>query len=165
MSAFSGRALGLGLAASIAAVPASLACPIERSRYHDNGNVASIEFRPTGQSAAVTNTFRMLVGSVAFDGVVLWTQGIARPNGVLSYQCPDGDVTGPELDACTLWQGVIYTSDAAGKIGLLPAEGTEAPQTLVLADLAYGMTRSASYAANRFSQSPGDVFTLEGCRE
>ena len=39
------------------------------------------------------------------------------------YKCPKGDVTGAELAVCTVWQGVIYTSDDKGNIELLPAEG------------------------------------------
>ena len=33
-------------------------------------------------------------------------------------QCPTGDVTGPEYDRCTVWQGVIYTADETGNVEL-----------------------------------------------
>ena len=74
------------------------------------------------------------------------------------------DVTGDELDACTVWQGVIYTADAAGAIGLLPKRG-DAPETLVFPDLGPSLQLSAAYGANGFSKVPWDVFALKGCQE
>ena len=65
----------------------------------------------------------LLDNDVVLDGIVQWSDGVARPNGMLMHKCPEGDVTGAELAVCTVWQGVIYTSDDKGNIELLPAEG------------------------------------------
>ena len=44
-----------------------------------------------------------------------------RPNGIVMYNCPEGDVTGDDLEACTVWQGLIYGVSAAGQVdNLLP---------------------------------------------
>jgi hypothetical protein len=145
--------------------PALAACPIELAVYRDVDNVASIDFRPTGENAAVTNTFRLLIDGIVLDGIVMWTEAVPRPNGVLGYKCPSGDVTGQELDACTLWQGVIYASDEAGNVALLPAEGSTAPKSLILSDLAHSLRVSAAYDAAGFKRLPGDVFVLSGCQE
>lgn len=146
--------------------PALAACPVELATYADMENAAELEFTQTIESATVTNSFRMLLGNdVVLDGVVMWTQGVARPNGMLMHECPEGDVTGAELDACTVWRGVIYTSDDKGNIGLLPAEGADAPQTLVLPDLAHSMSNSAVHGADGVADAISDVFALKTCQE
>ena len=146
--------------------PALAACPVELAVYDDLEVAASVEFQPVGEQAAVTNKFRMLLdNSVVLDGIVMWSEGVARPNGMLMYKCPEGDVTGEELAACTVWQGVIYTSDEFGNIDLLPGEGAAAPQKLVFADLGHALRNSSVYGANGFSKVPWDVFALKGCQE
>ncbi|TPL03311.1 hypothetical protein FJ938_18365 [Mesorhizobium sp. B2-4-14] len=146
-------------------------CPIELAVYGDaqSGGESSgseIDFTPTGTSATVTNTFRLVLdNNVVLSGIVMWTQGAPRPNGSLMYKCPEGDATGQELAACTLWGGVIYTGDDKGTIGLLPAEGIEAPKTLVLPDLGPVLRQSSAFGGSGFSKIPSDVFALKGCQE
>ncbi|MEQ1951685.1 hypothetical protein [Mesorhizobium sp. CN2-181] len=161
------RAAHFAVAFGLAAVPslAVAACPIELSTYRDVENAGSLEFRPTGGNATVTNSFRLIVGEVVLDGVVMWSDGVGRPNGMLGYKCPVGDVTGSELEACTVWQGVIYTSDASGTIGLLPDEGKDAPQKLVLSDLEHSLRFSPVSAVTSLAKLPWDVFVLSGCQE
>jgi hypothetical protein len=90
---------------------------------------------------------------------------VARPHGSLMYKCPTGDVTGDELAACTLWEGVVYSADDKGNIALLPAEGMDAPKTLIFPDLGPSLQMSAAYGENGFSKVPSDVFSLKGCQE
>ncbi|HHZ10831.1 MAG TPA: hypothetical protein GX405_18845 [Rhizobiales bacterium] len=150
----------------VAAVPAVADCAIERATYRDLEDAASVEFTPTGEGAAVTNTFRMVLESdVVLDGVVMWSEGVGRPYGMLTHNCPEGDSTGAELAACTMWEGVIYTSDDFGNIELLPPEAADAPQKLIFPDLAPSLRHSAVYGANGFSRVPWDVFKLSGCQE
>ncbi|MER8549663.1 hypothetical protein [Mesorhizobium sp. M0684] len=142
------------------------ACPLELAVYGDPEDAAEIDFRPTGESAAVTNSFKMVLDNgVVLDGIVMWTEGAARPHGSLMYKCPAGDVTGDELAACTVWEGVIYTADDQGNIALLPGEGKDAPKKLILPDLGASLQMSAAYSANGFSKVPWDVFALKGCQE
>jgi hypothetical protein len=155
----------LGILASSAA-PALAACPMELSVYGERDGVAEINFTPTLNRAVVTNTFRMLLeDDLALDGIVMWTEAVPRPSGMLMYKCPQGDVTGAELAVCTVWQGVIYTSDDKGNIELLPAEGAEAPAKLIFPDLARSLQRSAAFDADELSKVPWDVFALKGCQE
>ena len=150
----------------LAPATAHAACPIELAVYGDAQSGSEIDFTPTGSSATVTNTFRMILdNNVVLNGIVMWTEGVARPNGALMFKCPEGDTTGAELAACTPWHGVIYTSDDKGSIGLLPAEGVEAPKTLILPDLGPVLHQSSAYGGNGFSKVPSDVFTLKGCQE
>lgn len=156
-----------GLLAFLAASSvARAACPIELAVYGDTQSGSEIDFTPTGTSATVTNSFRMMLdNNVVLDGIVMWNEGVSRPNGALMYKCPEGDVTGEELAACTPWHGVIYTADDKGNIGLLPAEGVEAPKTLILPDLGPALRQSSAYGGSGFSKVPGDVFALKGCQE
>ncbi|MBN9222824.1 MAG: hypothetical protein J0I79_33245 [Mesorhizobium sp.] len=155
------------LAGSLAASSlAHAACPIELAVYGDAQSGSEIDFTPTGTSATVTNTFRLILdNNVVLNGIVVWTADVSRPNGTLMYKCPEGDVTGEELAACTLWSGVIYTSDDKGSAGLLPAEGVEAPKTLILPDLGPVLRQSKAYGAGGFSKVPSDMFAMKGCQE
>ncbi|TIT03657.1 hypothetical protein [Mesorhizobium sp.] len=154
--------IGLALTGSAAFA----ACPLELAVYGDAEGAGEIDFRPTMESAVVTNTFKMVLdNSVVLDGIVMWTEGVARPHGSLMYKCPTGDVTGDELAACTVWEGVVYSADDKGNIALLPAEGVAAPKTLIFPDLGPSLQMSAAYGANGFSKVPWDVFSLKGCQE
>ncbi|MGB3390608.1 MAG: hypothetical protein WBA88_21805 [Pseudaminobacter sp.] len=153
-------------AALLGAGTAHAACPMELSVYGDHDEVAGIDFFPRGEAAAVTNRFRMVFdNSVMLDGIVMWSEGVERPNGFLTYNCPEGDVTGEELETCTVWQGVIYTGDKSGMIGLLPAERSDAPETLIFPDLAYSLRYSSAYGEDGLTKLPADVFALKGCQE
>lgn len=156
----------LAAAMTVLASPASAACPMELAVYASPGEVATIDFRPTGESAAVTNTFRFhMREGVSFDGIVLWTEEPRRAHGMLMHECPEGDVTGEEIAACTVWEGVVYAVDEAGAVGQLPAEGEPAPRRLILADLARVMQGSPAYAKAGLTTLPDDVFDLSGCQE
>lgn len=161
-----GRTALLMTACMLAAVPARAGCPMELAVYEDRDGLAGIDFRPAGKSAAVTNSFRMVLkDGLELDGLVMWTEGERRARGMLSHDCPEGDVTGEELAACTLWEGVIYTTDDQGNIGLLPPDGQDAPKRLILADLGPSLRFSPAFAKAGLEKAPWDVFELSGCQE
>jgi hypothetical protein len=152
---------------AVAAVtPAFAACPIELAVYRDRDLVAELNFAPVDAQVAVTNRFKLIIrDGPVFEGHVLWTNDPARPYGQLMFQCPDGDVTGEELAACTVWQGTVYTVAADSVVGLMPAEGEPAPAKLLLADLGYQMRWSATWDKAGLKATPWDEFTLSGCQE
>lgn len=162
------RAGTVAIAALLGATGAApAACPQELAVYTDRERAASVEFRPAAADAAVeTHAFRVVFSQndVVADGIVLWTEGVPRPTGIVMHDCPEGDVTGEELAACTVWQGVIYTVDAAGQIGLLPREGAAA-ERLLLPDFGPSVRHSALYGAKGISIVPWDVFEISGCQE
>jgi hypothetical protein len=148
-----------------AAVPALAACPIELATYADTNGVAELEFTPGTGGATVSNSFRLLLDNhLVLDGIVQWTEDEPRPWGMLMYKCPGGDVTGDDLAACTPWEGIIYTVDDKGNIGLLPQLGKLAPQKLLLPALGPSLSMSTAFGAAEFS-TPWDVFALKGCQE
>jgi hypothetical protein len=167
MSAMRSAGVFVACAMVLGVVPAQAACPIELAVYGDPGQAAGIDFRPAGESATVTNSFRMVLdNATVLDGIVEWSDDDARrPRGTLMYRCPEGDVTGAELAACTVWQGVIYTSDERGVIALLPGQGADAPPTLIFPDLGPSLRLSAAHGEHGFSKVPWDVFALQGCQE
>lgn len=164
-------AASLALLATNSAVHA--ACPIQLAVYGEAQSGAEVDFTPTGTSATITNTFRMILdNNVVLDGIAMWTEGgAARPHGSLMYKCPAGDTTGEELAACTIWEGIIYSADEKGTVGLLPAEGADAPKSLIFPDLGPSLEMSAAHAdhgssgGSGFSKVPWDVFVLKGCQE
>jgi hypothetical protein len=156
----------LALLASGVAAPALAACPIELAVYRDRDLVAELNFSPVLAQAAVTNRFKIVMrGGPVFEGYVLWTDDPARPYGQALHECPEGDVTGDELAACTVWQGTIYTVSAEGTVGLMPGEGEPAPAKLLLADLGYQMRWSQTWEKAGLKATPWDEFSLSGCQE
>ena len=155
------------LALTSANSAAHAACPIQLAVYGEVQSGAEIDFTPTGSSATITNSFRMILdNNIVLDGIAMWTEGsAARPHGSLMYKCPTGDVTGEELAACTVWEGVVYSADDKGNIALLPAEKVDAPRSLIFPDLGASLQMSAAYGENGFSKVPWDVFLLKGCQE
>jgi len=155
----------VALASMLAAVPALAACPIELAVYREAMTGAQIDFRP-GATGIVSNAFRLLAsGDTVLDGIVMWTQAPSRPLGMVTHKCPEGDLTGDEIAACTVWEGVVYSADASGTIALLPQEGEPAPATLILSDLARGIAASPAFPGGWTAKLPWDVFSLSGCQE
>ncbi len=157
--------LAAGLLLAVPMDAARAACPIEHATYANVGDAAEVEFRPAPESATITNAFALLVGDIALDGIVQWTEDIARPYGMVTQDCPEGDVTGAEIEACTLWQGVVYASDMAGNIGLVPEEGAQAPSRLIFPDLAPALALAAAIPVDRLQEPSWDVFAIKGCQE
>lgn len=108
----------------------------------------------------------MLIGNdTVLDGIVMWSEDVPRPNGRLMHKCPEGDVTGAEIDACTVWQGVIYAVDGRSKVHLLPVEGREAAEQLLFPDLAWALKNSPALADAGLPPLGSDAFELSGCQE
>ncbi len=134
--------------------------------YADGERVAVIAFdRSHETSPGVTNSFTMLLGETAMDGVVIWSDGVERPQTILMHDCPLGDVTGAELDACTWWQGIVYTVDAAGEVGLIPHSDAEAAEQLLLPGLAWQLSFTEAHRSGELAELPWDVFELTGCAQ
>lgn len=160
------RVLAVLLASALWATPSLAACPIELAIYREAKAGAQIEFLPTGPSAALTNSFRLVLeNSPPLEGMVAWSEGEARPRGQVTRDCPEGDATGAEIAACTAWLGVIYSVDDKGLVALLPAEGVAAPPTLLLPDLGPSLLASTVFEDGGLSKVPWDSFALAGCQE
>jgi hypothetical protein len=140
------------------------ACPQELSIYEDNSG-ASITFLPPHENMASEHEFKLRIGNSELQGVVMWSKDPERPNGIVMDQCPDGDVTGEELDKCTVWQGVIYGLTKDANALYIGKRGTPHAEALLLPDF-------SRYAMDHVFKTPlagpikvDDVFKMKGCQE
>ncbi|HXV29533.1 MAG TPA: hypothetical protein VD840_04290 [Sinorhizobium sp.] len=154
-------------ALALAATPvAAETCIQAHAIYADQVGGYELSFEPVGsQSAATSNHFKVSVGDTGLllDGVVMWSEEPERPNGIVMHNCPEGDVTGEELRACTVWQGVVYTVDEAGHVGLLEAEDAPAAQQILLPDFGPSLRASSAWGKRKGQTDSSDVFRLKGC--
>ncbi|CAK7258228.1 MULTISPECIES: hypothetical protein [unclassified Shinella] len=156
----------LVLAGFLAATAASAAeCRQDRARYADRDGAYELTFEPVGSDAAATShhfKLKILASGVVLDGVVM-PGDPARSNGMVMHDCPEGDVTGEEIAACTVWEGVIYALDGAGDAGLLPEEGAAAAETLLLSGFGPSVRYSTLWDDGKATVAPWDVFRRKGC--
>lgn len=158
--------LALVLAGLLAAGAASAAeCRQDRAVYVDRDGGYELTFEPVGsEAAAVSHHFRMKVlsGGTVLDGVVM-PGDPARSNGMVMHDCPEGDVTGEDIAACTVWEGVIYALGGEGDADLLPEESATAAETLLLSGFGPSLRYSALWDAGKAKAVPSDVFRRKGC--
>lgn len=155
------------LAATFAAVPVMAAsCPQEKAVYRDGGKTYEIRFQPvTEPAAAISHAFKLslLATDLVLDGVVLPGDAMQRANGLIMHNCPEGDVTGADLQKCTVWDGVFYSIDDKAGVGDLPAGASDAARQLILSDFGRSAGSSAVWAEKKLSVLPADVLAFEGC--
>ncbi|MCZ4091202.1 hypothetical protein O3W52_14340 [Ensifer psoraleae] len=159
--------LPASLAIALVAAPALAdECRQAQAIYGDADGGYELRFEPVGsESAATSNHFKISVESsgLLLDGVVLWSGEPERSNGIVMHNCPTGDVTGEELRACTVWEGVIYAADKAGGIGLLQAEDAPAAEQILLPGFGPALRESSAWGKGKASVDSSDVFKFKGC--
>ncbi|HTO32616.1 MAG TPA: hypothetical protein VL202_15770 [Pararhizobium sp.] len=139
-------------------------CLQERAIYGDAAGAYELRFEPVGSgSAATSNHFKMSVAKsdLILDGIVMQSGEPVRANGMIMNNCPEGDITGDDIAACTVWQGVVYTVDTDGTVGSLPEEGMVAVAQLLLPDFGPAIRNSSIWG--KATVAPWDVLTLKGC--
>ena len=151
--------------AAFAATPALAACPQELAIYEDSLGQSLTFTPPKIQGQAAEHEFTLRISGQELQGVVLMSADPERPNGIVMDHCPDGDVTGEELDVCTVWQGVIYGLTKEATAPYLGKRGTPYAEALLLPDF------SRAVQSHVFKNSlPGppkteDVFRMKACQE
>jgi len=142
-------------------------CPQELAVYADADKTLTLEFSPNeGGRMMASNVFRVVMeGDIVLDGVVIWNMGVARPNGIMLHDCPEGDVTGEEIAACTVWEGVVYSVDGSGTVDYLAVEGEPAAEQLLFPDLGRSVRYSSVWGEDKVTVVPQDVLALSGCQE
>ncbi|MDH4439588.1 MAG: hypothetical protein QE284_04320 [Rhizobium sp.] len=162
MGASSGTSVLLAVLA-LAPLAEAAECRIEKAIYREAETGVELAFKPaSGENTPVTHGFVTTIGKTKLDGHVLYDPEIERPVGMLMNNCPEGDVTGADLAACTVWKGIVYGVDTAtGHIDLLPPEGTNAPDALLLPG--FGPAVMASPLGKSLDAGPWDVFDFKEC--
>jgi hypothetical protein len=141
-------------------------CRQEFAVYAEPEAGFELSFKPVKSDAAATShLFDISVPKtkVVLDGNVMVTDEVSRTEGVVFYNCPEGDVTGADIRACTVWEGVIYAVDDSGNVDLLPPEGADAAGQLLLPGFGLALRFSSAWGADKASVAPWDVFKLKGC--
>ena len=149
-----------------ATVASAAECRQDRAIYADRDGAYELTFEPVGSNAAATShhfKLKVLASDTVLDGIVMPGDDPARSNGMVMHDCPEGDVTGEEIAACTVWEGVIYALDGAGDAGLLPDEGDTAAESLLFAGFGPSLRYSRVWDAGKASVVPWDVFKRKGC--
>lgn len=164
------RVLATAWFSCAAAAPAGAACFQELAVYEEAQAKASLTFIPRGDEPDPTLgrfTIKFPENAIAFDGVIMPADDPQRPWGIVMHKCPQGDATGEEIAACTIWEGVVYGLDATGNVFYLPPlnQGDAAAATILLPDFAGAVRLSAAWGAAGLSTAPKDDFKLSGCME
>ena len=140
-------------------------CLQEKAIYRDRDNAYELAFSPV-QLDAESNTHRfklnVLGTKLSMDGYVMGSKPVNRSNGVLFFNCPDGDVTGKDIADCTVWQGVAY-GQSSGHIDLLPAQGKDAADQILLPDLGPSIQQSKVFGEGKAKIAPWDVLDFKEC--
>tara|TARA_R110002020_G_scaffold6689_27_gene28468 strand:- start:2854 stop:3375 length:522 start_codon:yes stop_codon:yes gene_type:complete len=163
--------IAAALALILGAAPAAhAACFQELAIYGEAQAGAEIAFESELHPAEPSlNRFAVtFAGSdVRMDGIVMMAGEPSRPWAMVMHNCPEGDATGAEIDACMIWEGPIYGIDALGNVSAVPAagEGQEAMATILLPDFGAAVRMSSVWGAEGLSQAPRDDFRLSGCQE
>lgn len=156
----------LALAGFLAATSALAAeCRQDRAVYADRDGGYELTFEPVGSDAAATShhfKLKMLASGTVLDGIVM-PGDPARSNGMIMYNCPEGDVTGEEIAACTIWEGVIYALDGAGDAADLPDEGARATENLLLSGFGPSLRYSKLWDEGKAKTVPWDLLRRKGC--
>ncbi|KRB62731.1 hypothetical protein ASE04_00710 [Rhizobium sp. Root708] len=160
-----GASLAFLLSLPMAAVGAP-DCNQARAVYADRDGAYELRFKPiASEAASASNLFalKILKSSLELDGYVMPSEDPTRAAGILMFQCPDGDATGADLDACTIWQGPVYGLDAEGKIDNLQPEAAVAADEILLPGLGPAIRQSKIWGNDKATVAPWDLLTFKEC--
>lgn len=161
-------AIGLSIAAFLAApvqVPAA-DCKQENAVYADRDGAYELRFTPLNSpSAAANNQFKInaLNASVTMDGYVMPSEDPERAVGIVMFKCPEGDATGTELDACTVWQGMVYGMNTGGEVDNLKPEGAVAADKIFLPGIGPAIRAFEGWGGGKTMAAPWDVLNFKEC--
>lgn len=154
----------LGLALPSAAIAE---CKQEKAIYADRDGAYELRLEAADPEEAASSSYRLIMtvknSKLKLDGFVMGSEPVDRTNGILFNNCPDGDTTGEEIQKCTVWEGVVYSS-SGGKIDLLPKTGSAAAAEILLPGFALGLVDSTAWGTGKATVVPWDVFSLKGCQ-
>lgn len=156
----------LATSVSLLATPAFAACTQDRAVYTDRDDDYTLTFKRVPEDApAAANEFsiQMNESDLKLDGVVAWSEGVARPNATVTYKCAARGTTDEELEACTVWQGVVYALTEGADADLLPRAKEPAAQALLLPDFSSAMSGYNFNLDKPIEAFPWEVFRFKEC--
>jgi hypothetical protein len=157
--------LALSVAISLLATPALAACPQELAIYEDSVGQSLTFSPPPAQGQAAEHAFSIRINGQDLQGVVMWSEDPERPNGIVMDNCPQGDVTGEELEVCTVWQGVIYGLTKQATAPFLGKRGSPFAEALLLPDFSRSVQSHTFKNSMPSPPKAEDVFRMKACQE
>jgi hypothetical protein len=141
-------------------------CAIEKAVFVEAEAGTVLSFKPVGSAVAVVSHLFTITGAkLKLDGNVMYDDESKRPGGMVMNNCPQGDATGAELRACTIWTGVPYALDVAtGHIDILGAADTQAPDAILMPGFGPAIRHSALWAKSGLKQVPWDLYQFKECK-
>ncbi|WP_244499579.1 hypothetical protein [Rhizobium sp. AC44/96] len=134
--------------------------------YTDRDGAYELRFSPlNSEAAAASNQFKIKVlkTSMVLDGYVMPSEEPDRSIGMIMFNCPGGDVTGDDLNACTIWQGMVYGVDAKGEMNNLEPEAGAAADKIVLPGIGPAIRASSIWGEGKAYVAPWDVLNFKEC--
>jgi hypothetical protein len=140
-------------------------CAIEKAVFVEADAGTVLAFRPVGSdAAAVSHLFTISGGKLKLDGHVLYDEESRRPAAMVMNNCPEGDATGADLRACTVWTGVPYALDVAtAHLDILGAEGSSAPDAVLMPGFGPAVRHSALWVESNLEDVPWDLYEFKEC--
>ena len=141
------------------------ACPQEKAVYRDRDSAYELTFSPVNLDAeSNTHRFKLSVpgSKLSMDGYIQGSTPVNTSNGIIFYNCPDGDVTDSDIMKCTVWQGFLY-GQSAGRIDLLPVQGKDAADQILIAGLGLGIDQFEGFGKDKPKLAPWDVLDFKEC--
>jgi len=141
-------------------------CKQASAVYADRDGAYELRFTPINSEAAAASnrfTLKLLKTSIELDGYVMPSEDPERAVGVLMFKCPGGDVTGADLDACTIWRGTIYSANTKGEIENLQPEAAAAAENVFLPGLGPAIRQSQIWGNGKATVAPWDVLAFKEC--
>ncbi|CCM77592.1 hypothetical protein [Rhizobium mesoamericanum] len=141
-------------------------CSQASAVYADRDGAYELRFTPIySEAAAANNRFKLKVlkTPIELDGYVMPSDDPERSIGILMFKCPGGDVTGADLDACTVWRGAVYGANAKGEIDNLQPEPAAAAENVFLPGLGPAIRHSQIWGNDKATVAPWDVLAFKGC--
>ncbi|MCD2175463.1 hypothetical protein [Rhizobium sp. C4] len=161
-------ALGIVTALSPALAPVSAyaaACAQEKAIYRDRDNAYELAFTPVNlDTESNTHRFKLtaLGSKVSMEGYVTGSTPVDRSNGIIFFNCPDGDVTDSDIMKCTVWQGFLY-GQSAGRIDILPQQDKDAADKILIAGLGLAIDQFEGLGKDKPKLAPWDVLDFKEC--
>lgn len=156
----------MALAGLAFAQPVLAACPQTLATYETADGSAALTFVASGQAVAMSHEIRILLADVPpVTAYVQPSERLGQPEMVLPVNCPEGDVTGAELDACIVYRSVVYARADDGVLMELPAAGEPAAADILLPNFAAAVWQHPAFGADGPRTRPAEIFKLSGCQE
>lgn len=157
--------------AALSCAPVSVVaaeCSQGKAIYGDRDGAYELRFSPiTSEAVASSHQFKLsaLNTPVVMDGYVMSSDDPERTMGMVLFNCPDGDVTGDDLDACTVWQGFVYRSSVDGGLDNLQSGDSPAAEKIVFPGLGPAIRQSSAWGDGKVKVAPWDVLDFKGCTQ